>query len=208
MSNWVATDNFDSYSSGASLDGASGGSGWSGNWTALFATTNTAETAPSGGQGGMCYRSNTSTGQSFLTRAFSAISSGTLRFRIRVTNTSPNDFVGVVIESGSSGVFYIRINGGNIQWFKGGVYTTIQAVSADTWYTVDIDFNDATQNNKYRVRVDEGSWTSWDSAAIAFTTVDTFRIDKSATTSMTLYVDDIKDADAVAASAAQVIWFS
>lgn len=207
MSNWVATDNFDSYSSGASLDGASGGSGWTGNWTALFATTNTAETAPSGGQGGMCYRSNTSTGQSFLTRAFSAISAGTIRFRIRVTDTSPNNFVGVIIESSGSGVFYVRINGGNIQYYD-GVYNTIQAVSADTWYTVDIDFDDATQNNKWRIRIDEGSWSSWVSSAIAFTTVDTFRIDKSATTSMTLYVDDIKDADAVAASSAQVIWFS
>lgn len=187
---FVSRETFDSYSSGASLDGASGGSGWTGNWTALFATTNTAETAPSGGQGGMCYRSNTSTGQSFLTRAFSAISAGTIRFRIRVTNTSPNAFVGVIIESSGTPIFYVRINGGNIQYWD-GAYNTIQAVSADTWYTVEIEFDDATQNNQWRVRIDGGSWTSWVSAAAAFTTVDTFRIDKSATTSMTLYIDDI-----------------
>ncbi len=188
---WVATDNFDSYSAGSTLNGDSGGSGWTGNWTVTGGTVTT-ETAPAGGQGGIAARVSSATG--YANRVYSGISAGTCRFRMQVSTTTPTDFTGIILDSKC----YVRFgNNGQIQRYNGTTlsYENIQAYSANTWYTIDIDFDDATQPDKYRVRVDGGTYTSWAGTNGAYTTLTNFAINVDGTT-YTFWVDDIKDANA------------
>lgn len=191
---WVATDNLDSYSAGSNLHGQNGGSDWAAAWSWNSAGTQpTVETAPAGGQGGNAIKVSGTTNQTKATRTFTAISAGIVKLRLRVTATNPNDFCGFILESGAgNGKIYHRVSGGNLQLFNSPAYENVQAVSADTWYRIDVEFDDAAQDNKFRTRVDGGSWTDWKNTNGTYTSLDRIVIDKSNTNAgVDLWVDDI-----------------
>lgn len=194
---WLATDNFDSYATGQNLDSDNGGSDWSAAWVQVSGGTMTVETAPAGGQGGNAVSSVTATADTKYSRLMSGISAGSVSFRMRITITDPNDFVGVVLRlADETGLMFVKFGStGNIEAFdnSAGSYQTIAAYSADTWYTIDIEFDDAAQPDDYRVRVDGGAWSNWfEVNGGTYTNVERFALDDSATNAHSFFLDDIK----------------
>lgn len=193
---WVATDDFDGYTLSADLNTLNGGSGWSAGWVDGGGGTMTIETAPAGGQGGKAVRSNSATVSTIYHRTVtSAVTAGTVGFRMRVSISNPNDFVGVWLSSTTTGHMYIKFDSdGNIKIFNGtgSTYDTIQAYSVDTWYTIEIDFDDAAQNDLYRARVNGGSYTSYKLVNnTSYASINRFNIEDSATGAHTFWLDDI-----------------
>lgn len=194
---WVGTENFDSYSTGASLTG-SGGSGWLSGWSSLFgAGSMTTETALSGGTGGIAAQSTDTTVSKWYRRLTSSVTDGTVSFEMRTSINNPNDFMGVFLrDNNGDGKMYIKFDSsGNIQYYDGDLasYQTIQAYSVDTWYRIYIQFDDITNNNKYRVRVGCGSWSSWVGTNGVYSDIKDFVFDMSPTNAHTFQADDIRD---------------
>lgn len=82
---WLATDNFDSYSSGASISGDNGGSGWTAAWV-LASGTVTTSPAPSG-MTNLAFKSiGSSSGTA--TRLYTSTTSGDFTFQIMTTAVS------------------------------------------------------------------------------------------------------------------------
>lgn len=195
---WVATEDFDSYLATDDIDGGSGGSGWSGNWAKVSGAGITAEVAPAGGQGGNAANSNTGGTDNHYTRAFSAISAGIFSIRMRVDFSTMDDYVGFVLLESGTGRIFIRFTAvdNQIQLYNGGTpgYEDIQGYSVDTWYTIDVEFDDAAQPNKFRVRIDGGSWTSWIFVlGSSYSTLSVLRLDDSSAGTHEVWWDDIKD---------------
>lgn len=198
---WVATDNFDGYSTGAALHSLNGGSGWAGAWTKIDGNDEvTIETAPAGGQGGNAIRvqNTNTTNDEIYRRAITGISAGIVRFRARINHTAVNQGPVVSLRDGTQGRMYVKFEiDGNIKLYDFDItsYVTIQAYSADTWYTIDIEFDDSAQPDKYRARVDEGTWSGWKTVdGGSYTTITTLGVASESENSTTLqfWVDDIK----------------
>lgn len=192
---WIATDDFDSYTPGAALHGANGGTDWAAAWV-TSGTSWTTETAPAGGQGGVCLRNVFASGEFQAYRDLAAISSGILSFQIRLSSaTPPADYIEAGLYDTGGGVFRMQVRfheSGEIQISNDTVYEAIQSFNADTWYTIDLNFDDTAQPDQYRARVNTGTWTGWKSVNFPpYTSVDRFRLINEAT-GVTLHVDDIK----------------
>jgi len=198
-----AIELFDGYTTGVDLDGLSGGDTWSTAWDGVdgsgtpISGHKTIETAPAGGQGGKAVRANTTT-ESHYIRTFSPLAAGSVKWRMRISITNPNDAMGVVLRAGvppSNGHMYCRFGPtGNIEYYDHDLaaYQTIQAYSIDTWYLCEIQFDDVSQPNKYRVRIDNGAWTSWVTVnSGSYTTINYIDLDTSATNAHTMWYDDI-----------------
>ena len=191
----TAVDNFDSYSTGSALGSLNRGSGWSGSWTADI-SGKTVETSPSGGQGGDAARQLT-TSENYLYRQFPALTVGIVSWKMRLSITNPNDFMGVVLRKAAppgNGAMYVRFGpSGNIEIADGDTYIPIQAYSVDTWYQCEIEFDNVNQAGKYRARVDGGTWTSWVTVnGGSYTSVSYLDLDTSASNAHTIWYDDIK----------------
>jgi hypothetical protein len=187
---WVATDDFDSYTIGASLSGASGGSGWTGNWTIVSGAW-TAQAAPAGGQGGNAARATP--GNQRLSRTFTGVLTEVVKWRMLCTVTNPDAFTGVILFSGGAGLMSITFGAdGNLKIYDNTLtYTTLQAYSANTWYTITVDFVEAT--DKYRAKIDAGAYSAfydgdntWDGAS----PVNLIEL-RSQSTNATFWFDDV-----------------
>jgi len=202
---WVAADSFDSYATGAELVGLSDGANWVSPWAAFLTGWSTpttghksVEVAPSGGQGGKAVRANTTT-ETHYYREIAPLSAGSVSWRMRISITNPNDNIGVTLRSSignTGGRMYIRFGPtGNIETYddSGGVYETIQAYSADTWYQCEMQFDNTNQPNQYRARIDGGSWTPWNTVNTgSYASITTIDLDSSATNAHTMWFDDIR----------------
>jgi hypothetical protein len=103
-----------------------------------------------------------------ISRALPAnITDGDVYFAIRrTTNSGGGAFYVILQDSAPASRIFIRMHSdGNIGAFNNGVgYVTIAAYSANTWYPVNVQFNDGTQPDQFRVRVySGGSWGSFSS---------------------------------------------
>lgn len=198
---WVATENFNSYSDG-DLNANNGGSGWAGAWTQSAGTISVQGTTVY--EGAKAISSPSGSAQLYYRQLTSTTSSGIVSFRLRMTATTIDGAI-VLEETSGAGKMYFRIApDGNFKIFDngGGVYQTIQAYSTDTWYLCEMEFDDASQPEKYRARVDGGSWTSWYTVnGATYASIGYFRIDRDNNTGV-LYVDDIKEGSSVSASTA------
>lgn len=156
---WTATEDFESYSADTDIDGASGGTNWSGNWAksaGLFAV----RTAPAGGLTGKVAANDASAAAGY-SRAFSSITAGSVRIRMQSSDAGVDGGPLFLAESGG-GRMYVKFDADEIKAFNHGVgYVTVASVADNTAYDVDIEFDSSGQPNQYRVRVDEGTWTSW-----------------------------------------------
>lgn len=199
---WVATENFDSYTTSADLSGGSGGSDWTNNWSVSSGGgTITVETAPAGGQGGKAARHNATAGVAYK-RSVADVTVGAVSVEMRVTGTSPNDFSGILLAlADGSGKMYVKCDAGKWKAFSNGVggYVDVDNAAADTWQTIDIEFDQDNQANKYRVRVDGGTWTSWLTVnGGSYTSIGQFVLDGSAS-DITIYWDHIRETSAAPA---------
>jgi len=191
---FISTEDFDSYSIADDLNGKTGGTNWSDAWAGTVATWSI-QTAPSGGQGGLAAK-NTVANDTML-RNFTAITVGTVSIRMRCSITNPNDFLGGVLrDSGGTPRMFVRFGPtGNVEIYDSGIasYVSIVAYSADTWYTVDIDFDTVAQPNLYRARVDGGTYSGYKTVdGGSYANIQCIRLDASATGTRDFWVDDIK----------------
>lgn len=192
---WIATDNFDSYSTGQNLDSDNGGSNWSAAWVQVSGGTMTVETAPAG-MSGNAVRSLTATANTKYSRLMAGINAGMVTFKMQISITDPNDFVGVVLRDADEvGYMFVRFGPtGNLEIFDNGLgdYQSLGTYSADTTYTIDIEFDDNVQPNNYRARVDGGTFSNWFQVnGGSYTTIERFAFDDSATNAHTVWYDDI-----------------
>lgn len=157
---WVATDDFNGYSDG-SISGLNGGSGWSAGWSLASGTIDVQGTTTY--EGAKAITANTSAADLVSRALTSTVTVGTMYIAMRASATTVVGFT--ILENGAgTGKMYIKFDSdGNIKIFDNGAgaYQTIQAYSANTWYLIAIDFDNTGQPNKYRAKVDNGSYTSY-----------------------------------------------
>lgn len=69
---------------------------------------------------------------------------------------------------------YIRLNSdGNITHQSSAGGHIIQAYSADTWYKCEMEWSQTSPNaGKYRIRIDDGDWTSWYNGQESWSAID------------------------------------
>lgn len=196
---WVATESFEGYTVGVDLADQSvpGGSGWAGGWTDNGIGHWTAENL--GGSRVARCGANTNNTHAYRTLATPA-ADGALTWRMRIDVTNPSDFAGVTLDEGapdgSNARCYIAFAGdGLIKIYDNasGYISLGVAYSANTWYTIALQFDAVT--NKYRAKVDSGPWSAWVLVNTAtLTTITHIRLDCSSVPSPTveLLVDDIQ----------------
>jgi hypothetical protein len=192
---WTATDNFDCTSPGELLENHACGSGWSGSWV-LTGSTITYETAPAGGQPSNeeAARQSATTDNGWHRRTLTTgISSGVVFVRMRASITTVTSFAFQLRNvTGNIEPMGVKFASGNIQMRSSGAWSNVQAFSADTWYTIEMEFDDSTQNDKYRLRIDGGTPTAWTATDVAYTTIDQVQIYAEDTEVHQFWWDDIK----------------
>lgn len=186
---WIARETFDSYSDG-DVNTLNGGSGWSAGWAKSSGTINVQGTTTY--QGSKALKANASASAIYDRTLTTAVSAGTMYVAMRSSSTSIVAYF-ILLESGT-GRMYIKFdNDGNIKYFDNSSYVTIQAYSADTWYLIGIDWDDAAQNNKYRVNVNGGAFTSYVSVnGASLTNITGVRLERDSTVG-DMYYDLIYD---------------
>jgi hypothetical protein len=114
---------------------------------------------------------------------------------MRISITNPDDFSGVVLHNAADSLIYIRFGPtGNIEAYNntGAIYVSQGAYSINTWYTISVDFDHANFADQFRVKVDAGAWSARYSTADTLANgINRLRIDDSATTAHTFWLDDI-----------------
>jgi hypothetical protein len=169
VNDWVATDNFDSYSSGSGLTGANGGSGWNSAWAYVSGSSGwTAQSATPSPQGGNYAQFEAAAGPHKLQRGFTnaSVMSGTLQWYMRCSVSTPNAFTSFII-GGDPGTA-MSITFGN---FDGtappgqlSIYDDVNGFVSfgsyvvDTWYLITLEFDCAI--SKYRAKVGSGTWSA------------------------------------------------
>lgn len=145
-------ENFESLT----LGDLSGQDGWTGGYLNFDVATGTASHSGSKGV------SASSAGGSLCEKDFGAPStSGSQIFYFRTTDVTSAEVMQTRFKDYSipASVIILKTLSGNLQYYNGSSYQTIQAVSADTWYKVQIDWK---ADNTARYRVDDGTPTAYD----------------------------------------------
>lgn len=139
-----------------------------------------------------------------IQRDITATTSGICSVKIRKASTSTNSF-DLRLNNGATICCFVRFDtSGNIVRFFDATSDTIQAYSADTNYTVDIQYNkDGGSNAKYRVRVNGGSWSSFTNFynTATPTQLDRIQFSKQNAGTAGCYFDDFLDVPATDSSA-------
>lgn len=196
---WSAEDKFNSYTDG-DLNGNSGGVSWNGNWVS-DANHDVQGTTVAEGAKAVSFVTKAVSGTS--TRAITGISAGIVYVSVRAAQTNQPFFV--ILRSAGAGKMYIVFQtDGNIKIYNGttSVYDTIQAYSANTWYRIGIEFDDAAQPDLYRANIDGGAFGAWKGTNGTYATIDEFHIDAIDMTAGTFYVDAISPTYSLAAATA------
>jgi len=182
------TDDFESYSVGTGnlLNGA-GGSGWSGAWSNGSVYSSPTKTGS---------RSAGDSGQNYaLQRYWTANEAGSITLYVR--NYSASDNAAIYIQSQSSNNIIILpcYTGGVFRYYMDSSYlqTANGTCAANTWYKIDIEWDDTNQADKWRFRIDDGSWYGWGTTFGTYSTFDNIKIWSAA--SGATYVDDISSTD-------------
>ena len=153
---WTYTQNFNSLSDGD----LNGQDSWSGD------TTFDVQATVSSDAGKSVEYANAAEG--LIQRTITGVTDGTMRIELRKDTTLLGNMqVGLGKGDWGTGSNRLAIVGlgynlnfDKIYWISAGTSeATIQSFSASTFYTIDIDFDCGT--DQYRVRVDEGTYTSF-----------------------------------------------
>jgi hypothetical protein len=193
---WVALDSFNCGTIGGDLDGDACGLGWSAGWVdGGGGQTITVEIAPVG-MSGLAACSSETTSEADYSRALTAaVSAGTFSIRMILDDNSNTDDFLVILRDETNPIVYVRFSGsGNIDHFVGGGtsdWVNYGTYSANTVYTIYIDWDDGAQDNKYRFKVDEGSYTIFYDAFAAYTAVTAVRLNDNISTTHTGCWDSI-----------------
>jgi hypothetical protein len=140
-------------------------------------------------------------GAGSISRAFSATSTADMFFQIRRAPANQDFFL--TFFSGATELIYIRTRGtdGTIAGYNSGTTLYVNAIagfSFDTCYTVNVQWDDGAQPDKWRLRVYSsgawGSWTAWLNTNSAYSSMDAMAISTEGVTGA-VYVDTITATD-------------
>lgn len=185
------SEDFDSYTTGISINGLNECGGWTQSWV-LDSGTVTIETAPSGMTGkAMCQSALAAAGAHRLFTAHTG--SFTISFKAVLSVTNPNDYIYpyLVDQAGSiQARFFFSPASGNIVT---DTQTIVATYGANTVYAFDVEFDTAGHPGQYRVRANGGSFTNWEDAQSSFTSIAGIGFNSGATNTHTFCMDDISD---------------
>lgn len=198
---WVATENFESYSAGSALNGASGGSNWNGNWASGgFFVSITAVSSPtiSGTRCAEMFVNGTDNGS--LSRAVTATTSGIMTFKLQRDTATAG--AGIASLQATGGAAYVVLDGdgnwgglgtGKIIVVNGVSKVSLGSWSANTTYTFVVDYD--TTNNRYRVAIDGGAFSSYGAfsgvPSTGVTTLDFSETHGGSAVNRKFYIDSI-----------------
>lgn len=186
---WVATDDFESGSNGANIAGTSGGSGWSAAWSKEGSANDWiySNSTPISGTLSASHTPSSASDTGVTRNMTSAVTSGTVTFKVYRTSNSTGVMYAMVRDSGDAAAGVMLNASGNIVDLAG---STIQAYSASTVYTINIEFDYGT--DQYRISVDGGAYSSWINMAAAGTSATRFIFRSAdASSGVTNKLDDI-----------------
>lgn len=182
-------DNFDSYTAGDLTGQGTWTDAGSGAGGSIDVQTSVFVSSPNG------VASNT-TNFAGRNKAFALQANGIQSFRFRVTNTGDNGLMKFRLREGGTNAILVFTNAGNLCYNNGATTPTIQAVSADTWYRVDIQW--VLSGSQARYQVDGTGYTAYDNIQNALSAgCDNVTIaqDVGATANI-VYWDDLTDTGA------------
>jgi len=202
---WFATDNAESYSNGNAINTLNGGTDWSGAWSKAGAggTADIINTPTL--QGSLCFRLvGGNSGEPEALRSFTCVTSGSASFIVRSNTALLDSVIFGFEESTTRKATYWMDGGNNLVGFGhhvlyNGASTDLGAYSADTNYTIIMDFDCST--DQFRISVNGGStfssWANFESTATSITRIR-YRLSRTQTAVNTSwYFDDIKPYSAV-----------
>lgn len=177
---WTYTQNFDGLSTAA----LNGQDSWSGHSSYNVIDSGTIL------QGTKSVYSNNNA-EVNIDRSVSSVSAGVVSVKLRKTETSSLMWWVQLYEGASYRGDAGMNTSGQIQ-VRGSTSETATTYSADTTYTVDLEFDAST--DQLRCRVDGGSWTAWVSSSTTITSgIDTLRMSKQNGGTQGVYFDDIQN---------------
>jgi len=199
---WVALQDFNETSNG-NLSGNTGGSGWSVGWAGAGTTNlNTSEfqvdtVAPS--EGVRSVHVDCASVSAYIERLLTtAVTAGTVYMQVRCAQTNKVLILNLNKTTGSNTMLVKFDSDGNIKYYNdtSGAYVTIQAYSADTYYTVAFDFDTVAQANKYRVKINAGTYSSYVVVnAGTFSSITAVSFEHAASSGADFYIDYITTSD-------------
>lgn len=195
---WLATDSAESYSNGNAISGLNGGSDWSGAWSVAGSGTKDIVNTPTL-QGSLCFRlDKVGSVEPEVLRTFANTTSGKISLISRATTNTKHTLIQRFNES-TVYKFGVHLDGGNNLGTgagkivaDGSSFTALQSFSANTNYTIVIDYDNST--DQFRVSIDGGAYSSWLNYNTAATNITDLRFRVAATdsTDASFYFDDIK----------------
>ncbi len=195
------------YTNASDLSTQNGGIYWSAGWVKVGGQAITVDTSSPTGtpSSARAAKSLATAGDTTYTRAFSTLTPSTdttIPLYVRTTDCSPTtDYYYVNITSGGTALMALRIQGAQLQIFDNGSasYQNVLACSVNTWYKVEFNFNDVTQNDKYRMRINGGTYSSYYTVSGGtLTSVDGIALIDGNTAAHTVYFADIGTSEAPA----------
>lgn len=178
------TDNFDSYT-----DGDLNGQGsWSGGTDFDIQGTTT--------QGGAKAVLNTAAASSSISKNFTGSATGVQSLYGRTADVTSDAVWSIRMGESGSAKHYIKTNGGQVQYFNGAAYANLGAVSADTWFKLDIQWDASTDQARYRLN--DGTWTSYYSGVATYTQISTVILVKDSADTDDAFWDSFSDGESVA----------
>lgn len=188
---WTLEEGFEGYTAG----NLNGQGGWSGSTSYQVQTSVTY----AGGKAGSIAISD---GLAITKDLPFQIHTGSFYWAARRSGNTTSDFDMILREDSTNKVFVRFDRNGNITYFDGSVFNTLAAYSVDTWYPLNVEFNDDTQPDKFRVRVySGGSWGSfspWTTTNGAYGAMHAIRFDCNGSGGGTAYFDAISASDITA----------
>lgn len=173
------TDNFDSYSTG----NLTGQGSWSGS-SSFQVENSVSQTSPNAVAD--------SDQSSNITKSFTLHSSGTQIYWGRATDVTTANLWTVKLTDAGSNVTDTRTNNGNVEYYASGGFHTLGAVSANTWWQINVKWDAATGFCQYSIN--GGTYTT---AATCLGTIvhgiDGVNFDDVGGPSGTVYFDSFSD---------------
>jgi hypothetical protein len=172
---WTATETFETYSV-AALNGDNGGAGWSGAWAASSGDTVVSSPVFAGTR---AYKLVAGTGDANRSLT-TGVTSGIVRFYFMGDGVPGAGTNGVAFHFRESGTVRFKMEwggatpGNNVDLVGGTSIVIASGISANTWYYIDTQFDQA--NNRARMSFNGGSWSAYVTAiGGSFTTINGIR---------------------------------
>jgi hypothetical protein len=182
------------YPTGTGLTSLNGGMNFTGAWSCPDSNW-TVETAPSGGPPGGNAARVMAPGGAFTAacgRGMETLNAATVTFYLRPSTCDWSTSSFFTLREAGNDRMNVRLSGGNFQANNNGTFVTVGPCNANAWNRIDIQFDDGTQAEKFRVKVNSGTYSSYFTVLSgAYVVVDSLVIYANSTTASITYFDGL-----------------